>query len=124
MRWNIETYFKMSKSYLKLRTECHSPSYDAITAHMVVVALRYMILAVERFNNTDNRSIMDLFYQIKREIICDIMDKAIIIIVDALLNSVRKLFNATDKQMKELVCLFIEGLPRDWQQRFMLPADV
>ena len=124
MRWNIETYFKMSKSYLKLRTECHSPSYDAITAHMVVVALRYMILAVERFNNTDNRSIMDLFYQIKREIICDIMDKAIIIIVDALLNSVRKLFNATDKKMKELVCLFIEGLPRDWQQRFMLPADV
>lgn len=123
MRWNIETYFKMSKSYLKLRTECHSPSYDAITAHMVIVAIRYMILAMERFNNTDNRSIMDLFYQIKRELINDIMDKAIIIIVDALLDSVRKLFKATEEQMKELVFQFIEGLPNDWRQRFILPAD-
>ena len=57
LRWNIETYFKLTKSYLKLRTECHSTSYDAITSHMVVVAIRYMILAVERFKNSDNRSI-------------------------------------------------------------------
>ena len=61
MRWKIELYFKMSKSYLKLRTECHSTSYDAITAHMVIVAIRYMILAVERFQNTDNRSLEELF---------------------------------------------------------------
>ena len=27
MRWKIETYFKMSKSYLKLRTECHSRAF-------------------------------------------------------------------------------------------------
>lgn len=52
MRWSIEVYFKMSKSYLKLRTECHSPSYDAITSHMVVVALRYMMLAEQKFRNT------------------------------------------------------------------------
>ncbi len=82
----------MFKNHLKLRTECHSTSYDAITAHMVIVALRYMILAVERFNNTDNRSITDLFYQIKRKIINDIMDQAIIIIVDALLDSVQRFF--------------------------------
>ncbi|MEH2951367.1 transposase, partial [Sporofaciens sp. JLR.KK001] len=60
MRWKIETYFKMSKSYLKLRTECHSTSYDAITSHMVIVAIRYMILAIERFQNTDNRSLEEL----------------------------------------------------------------
>ena len=57
---NIETYFKLTKSYLKLRTECHSTSYDAITSHMVVVAIRYMILSVERFKNSDNRSLEDL----------------------------------------------------------------
>ena len=44
LRWQIETYFKLTKSYLKLRTECHSTSYDAITSHMVIVSIRYMIL--------------------------------------------------------------------------------
>ena len=122
LRWNVETYFLVSKSYLKLRTECHSTSYDAITAHMVIVALRYMILSVERFNNTDNRSLMDLFYQIKREIINNIMDKAITIIVDALLNSVQKYFKATENQMNEMLCSFIQGLPREWQQRFSAPV--
>ena len=71
MRWKIETYFKMSKSYLKLRTECHSPNYDVITSHMVIVAIRYMILAIERFRNTDNRTIEELFYAVQREIIND-----------------------------------------------------
>ena len=123
MRWSIETYFKMCKSYLKLRTECHSPSYDAITSHMVIVSIRYMILAVERFRNTDQRSIADLFYRVKRELLSDIMDKAIILIVDVLLESVRKCFNATEAQIQELVSVFVNGLPKEWQQRFSLPVN-
>ena len=65
LRWQIEIYFKLTKSYLKLRTECHSTSYDALTSHMVVVAIRYMILAVERFRNSDRRSLEDLFRSFK-----------------------------------------------------------
>ena len=38
-----QTYFKMTKCYLKLCSECHSTSYDAITSHMVIVAIRYMM---------------------------------------------------------------------------------
>ena len=124
MRWSIETYFKMSKSYLKLRTECHSTSYDAITSHMVIVALRYMILAVERFRNTDPCTIEHLFYEVKREVLNDIMDKAIIFIVDVLLESVRKCFNATDEQMNALITTFINDLPAVWQERFTLPEAV
>ena len=30
-RWKIEVFFKTRKSYLKLLTECHSLSYDALT---------------------------------------------------------------------------------------------
>ena len=56
MRWGIETYFKISKSYLRLRTECHSTSYDALTSHMVVVAIRYMMLieALKNFSMKPN----------------------------------------------------------------------
>lgn len=121
MRWAIETYFKMSKSYLKLRTECHSTSYDALTSHMVIVAIRYMILALERFRNTDNRSIEELFYGVQRDIINEMMDCAIILIIDALLDSVRQYFGASEEQINELVCTFIGNLPKAWQERFSMP---
>ena len=121
MRWKIETYFKMSKSYLKLRTECHSTSYDAITSHMVIVSIRYMILAVERFRNTDNRSLEDLFYGIQREIVNEMMDCAIVLVLDALLDSVRQYFGISEEQIEELVCVFITKLPKEWQTRFQTP---
>lgn len=121
MRWSIETYFKMSKSYLKLRTECHSTSYDAITAHMVIVAIRYMILAIERFYNTDNRSIEDLFYGVQREIVNEMMDCAIILILDVMLQSVKEYFNASEEQINGLVCTFIGKLPEQWKERFHMP---
>lgn len=121
MRWSIETYFKMSKSYLKLRTECHSTSYDAITAHMVIVSIRYMILAVERFYNTDNRSLEELFYGIQRDIINEMMDCAIVLILDVMLQSVRQYFNASEEQINGLICTFISNLPTQWKERFRMP---
>ena len=36
-RWQIEVFFKTCKSYLQLVTECHSLSYDALTAHVAIV---------------------------------------------------------------------------------------
>jgi hypothetical protein len=35
IRWQTEEYFLVAKSHLRLRTECHSTSYDAITSHMI-----------------------------------------------------------------------------------------
>ncbi len=86
----------LTKSYLKLRTKCHSTSYNAITSHMVVAAIRYMILAVERFRNNGNRSIKDLFYGIQREIVNELMDCAIVLMIDTLLDSIRDYYNATE----------------------------
>lgn len=61
-RWNIEVFFKMCKSYLKLGKETRSISYDALTAHTAIVFARYMMLALEQRRNTDERSIGELFY--------------------------------------------------------------
>ena len=121
IRWKIEIYFKISKSYLKLRTECHSSNYDAITSHMVIVAIRYMILAVARFDNSDNRSLEDLFYGVQREIINEMMDCAIILILDIMLESVQQYFRATEEQINELVITFIGNLPDQWRDRFRMP---
>lgn len=124
LRWNIETYFKLTKSYLKLRTECHSTSYDAITSHMVVVAIRYMILSVERFKNSDNRSLEDLFYGVQREIVNELIDCAIALMIDTLLDSIREYYHASETQVAELVCLFISKLPENWKIRFQMPKAV
>ena len=121
LRWNIETYFKITKSYLKLRTECHSTSYDAVTSHMVVVAIRYMILSVERFKNSDNRSLEDLFYGVQREIVNELIDCAIVLMIDTLLDSIREYYHASETQVAELVCLFISKLPENWKIRFQMP---
>ena len=115
MRWQIETYFKMTKSYLNLCNECHSTSYDAITSHMVVVSIRYMILVMARFNNSDNRSVEDLFYQVQREIMNQMMNVAIVTLLDILIDSVRDFFHATEEQINALICTFVDRLPDAWK---------
>ena len=120
-RWQIETFFKMAKSYLKLCNECHSTSYDAITSHMVVVSIRYMILAVERFNNSDNRSVEDLFYQVQRDIINQVHNAAIVTLLDILIDSVRDFFHATEEQINAMICTFVDRLPDAWKCRFQRP---
>jgi len=56
-RWDIEVFFKVCKSYLKLAKECNSLSYDAMTAHTAVIFTRYMMLAVENRQALDNQTL-------------------------------------------------------------------
>ena len=52
------------------------------------------------------------------------MDCAIILIIDAFLDSVRECFGATEAQINELVCSFISKLPEVWRSRFTLPKAI
>ena len=47
-RWQIEIFFKVCKSYLRLTKECHSTSYDSMVAWNAVVMSRYMMLALDK----------------------------------------------------------------------------
>ena len=66
-RWDIEVFFKVCKSYLKLSRECHSLSYDAMTAHTAVVFTRYKMLSLESRESNDIRSLGELFLYISDE---------------------------------------------------------
>ena len=61
-RWDIEVFFKICKSYLKLTGEFQQLSYDAVTAHTTVVMIRYMILSVEKRTREDPRTLGELFF--------------------------------------------------------------
>ena len=67
-RWNIEVFFKVCKSYLRLAKECRSLSYDAVTAHAAVVFTRYMMLSVENRESQDERSLGGLFLYLSDEL--------------------------------------------------------
>jgi hypothetical protein len=49
-------------SLLNLIGECHSLSYDALTAHVAVIFARYMMIALEQRRNQDKRTLGELFF--------------------------------------------------------------
>ena len=42
--------------------EYHGLSYDGLTAHVALVFTRYMLLAVSKRDNEDDRTLGELFY--------------------------------------------------------------
>lgn len=112
-RWDIEVFFKTCKSYLKLLTECHSLSYDALTAHTSIVLVRYMLLALEQRKSTDARSFGELFMLVADELADISFSQSMQLIVAAMLDSIREVFHATDEQIEKLTEAFLSRLPQE-----------
>ena len=115
-RWNIEVYFKTCKQYLKLLKECNSPSFDAFTCHLTIVAVRYMILSIQQRSNTDDRTIGELFWIITAEVAEISYNHSLRLILDALLDTVREFFQVSDEQMTAFTLSFFNRLPEHLQR--------
>ena len=114
-RWDIEVFFKTCKSYLKLLTECHSLSYDALTAHTVIVFVRYMLLALEQRTAIDERTMGELFLLMVDELKDISFSLSIQLIYAALLQSVCDVFQPTREQISLFTESFISRLPQRYQ---------
>lgn len=68
MRWNIETFFKVTKSYLKLGAEFQGRSFDMLISHTTIVFSRYLVLEYERRQATDERTLGGLFFLFADEV--------------------------------------------------------
>lgn len=55
MRWDIEVFFKTTKSLLKLQKEFQSRSYDSLISHTTIVFARYIVLSWQNRCSTDQR---------------------------------------------------------------------
>lgn len=62
MRWSIETFFKVTKSYLKLGTEFQGRSFDMLISHTTIVFSRYLAMEFERRQTGDTRTLGGLFF--------------------------------------------------------------
>jgi len=61
-RWDIETFFKVSKSYLRLAKELQGRTYDQMFAHTTIVFTRYIMLSAAARDEQDPRTIGALFF--------------------------------------------------------------
>ena len=110
-RWQIEVFFKTCKSYLRLITECHSLSYDALTAHTAIVFARYLMIALEQRRCGDDRTLGEIFYFFTDELADITFGESFQIIINAMIDSVCAIFRPTEEQLEMLIEMFVGRLP-------------
>ena len=111
-RWQIEVFFKTCKSMLNLIGECHSLSYDALTAHTAIVFTRYMLLALEQRQNEDQRTLGELFFFLVDEMADITFSRSLCILMDALIASLQEILKLSDDQLASFTADFESRLPK------------
>jgi len=112
-RWDIEVFFKVCKSYLKLAKECNSLSYDAITAHAAVVFTRYMMLSVENRKESDIRTLGETFYFFSDELSDISWIQAFHTIIKIFMNTLSDKLSLTSEELDKLLNAFLSALPNE-----------
>lgn len=110
-RWNIEVFFKVCKSYLKLSRECNSLSYDAMTAHTAVVFTRYMMLSIENRESQDERSLGELFLYFADEMTDIMWIEAFQLLLQMFRELLSDYCGLSEEKLTELVDTFMSALP-------------
>lgn len=110
-RWNIEVFFKVSKSLLKLTKGNRSLSYDAMCAHTAVVFLRYMFLAVSIREDKDIRTAGPMFCMVADEL-ADVSLKEAMAKLQLFLEKLVEGFHITKTEIQAIVEDFVTSLPK------------
>jgi len=120
LRWDIEVYFKVCKSYLQLAKEFQSRSYDAMFAHTTIVCMRYMMLAVENREQVDNRAHGGIFFQFCDEVADLDFAQAFFYLLELLKQALRENLFLSESVVSEFVSKFMDNLPTIFKNRLHL----
>ncbi len=116
-RWQIEVFFKVCKSYLKLAKECRALSYDAMTAHVAVVFIRYMMLAVENRETEDPRTLGELFIYFVDELADITFLQAFSQIMSLFSKMMIEKFDLDEAEISSMIDTFISALTPSMQRQ-------
>lgn len=119
-RWDIEVFFKMSKSYLRLAKEFQGLSYDMMTAHTTIVFIRYIMLAVEKRRSEDDRSWSNLFYYLCDELKDIEFAESFSLILELLKQALKNVLLLAEKKINELLGYFFNALPSHIKRRLQI----
>jgi len=111
IRWNIEIFFKMCKSHLKLAKEFQGRSFDMLVAHTSIVYIRYIMLAVMVRKNNDERTFGELFFYLSDEVKSISFFEALQLILSLLKDFLKDKFLLSEEEVKRLLSEFINSLP-------------
>ena len=121
-RWQIEVFFKVCKSHLRLTKECHSISYDAMVAWNAIVVSRYMMLALDKRLEEDSRSFGELFFEVCDELPDITLGKALLLMMNVFLDVATEKYFLADDEVESLINDFIDALPEPFKMRLHLCA--
>ena len=102
---------KAPEAMLNLIGECHSLSYDALTAHVAIVFTRYMLLAMEQRQNEDQRTLGELFFLLVDEMTDITFNRSLGILMAALMASLQEILKLSDEQLATFTADFEARLP-------------
>jgi len=110
-RWDIETFFKCTKSLLRLQKEFQGRSYDLLISHTTIVFTRYILLAWQHRQNTDDRTLGGLFLALCDEV--SSLDWAVALqqLLEILNGISQKVNKSISKLIKSQLQHWIAGLP-------------
>jgi hypothetical protein len=111
IRWDIEVFFKCSKSLLRLQKEFQGRSYDLLISHTTIVFSRYILLAWQHRQSTDQRTLGGLFHLLCDEV-CQLdwtiaLKQLIELIEDVAQKANKKITKLIQTQLQQ----WIAGLP-------------
>jgi hypothetical protein len=111
MRWDIEVFFKTTKSLLKLQKEFQSRSYDGLISHTTIVFARYIVLSWQNRCSTDERTLGGMFYELCDEV--HDLDWAVAFqqLIELLEDTLKMSNKKVQKLIKSQVQQWIAGLP-------------
>ena len=102
---------KAPEAMLNLIGECHSLSYDALTAHVAIVFTRYMLFAMEQRQNEDQRTLGELFFLLVDEMTDITFNRSLGILMAALMASLQEILKLSDEQLTAFTADFEARLP-------------
>jgi len=111
MRWDIEVFFKTTKSLLKLQKEFQGRSYDGLISHTTIVFTRYIVLSWQNRCSTDQRTLGGMFYELCDEV--NDLDWAVALqqLIELLEDALKKSNKKVQKIIKNQLQDWIAGLP-------------
>ena len=102
-RWDIEVFFKMAKHYLRLDSEIQVRDFDSILAHSTIVLIRYIFLAVEQRQASDDRTIGSLFLAASDEMRDISLTEALVRILSLVMDTVREFYETNEQIVLEII---------------------
>lgn len=91
--------------------ECHSLSYDALTAHVAIVLTRYMLIAMEQCQNEVQKTLGELFFFLVDEMADITFSRSLGILMDTLMASLQVILKLSDEQLTAFTADFEARLP-------------